>query len=234
MASSSPRRKDFFEALGLAVTILSPPENAEPLPLAGEGSAEYTIRAACAKALASSELCANGAVVPGKTPAFQLDGLREGSSAVSSSSDSCLSPLVIAADTVVVVEGVIFGKPQNNIHALTMLRALRGTTHSVITGCALVRAGVVLRTFSVESAVTFWACSDALLEAYVQSGEPEGKAGGYAIQGKGGCLVEGIHGSWTNVVGLPLAEMIQNLLELNVIEPIQSGLPVNEGLLTQG
>ena len=127
-------------------------------------------------------------------------------------------PVIIAADTVVVFRNRILGKPQTPEDALDMLRKLSGNSHTVITGCALLSGGTS-RTFAVRSTVRMWECPDALLRAYARSGEPADKAGAYAIQGMGACLVEGISGSWSNVVGLPLAELAQALMEMEAIIP---------------
>ena len=108
-----------------------------------------------------------------------------------------------------------------------MLRGLAGNTHRVITGCALLAAGMS-HTFAVQSHVRMWNCPDDLLRAYAFSGEPMDKAGAYAVQGMGAFLVESITGSWSNVVGLPLAELIQTLTDLRAVgikEPGEGGGP---------
>ena len=113
--------------------------------------------------------------------------------------------LVLGADTIVVVEGRVLGKPSGAGEAATMLRELRGRSHDVMTGVALVDAatgGEAVRT--VTSRVSMRAYSDAEIDAYVATEEPLDKAGAYAIQGAGGTLVEALEGSWSNVVGLPL------------------------------
>lgn len=128
------------------------------------------------------------------------------------------SPLIIAADTIVVLRSAILGKPRDPDHALSMLRRLAGKTHTVITGCALLSTETS-RSFAVRSRVSMWRCPESLLQAYARSGEPSDKAGAYAVQGMGACLVQGITGSWSNVVGLPVAELVQALLEMNAIAP---------------
>ena len=127
-----------------------------------------------------------------------------------------MPPLVIAADTIVVLRGRILGKPRDSEHALDMLRKLAGKKHTVITGCALLKAGAS-RSFTVQSHVVMWKCPDDLLRAYAESGEPLDKAGAYAVQGMGAFLVQRIIGSWSNVVGLPLAELVQVLVEMRAI-----------------
>ena len=131
-----------------------------------------------------------------------------------------LPPLVIAADTIVVLSGRILGKPRDSDDAFAMLSALSGKQHEVITGCALLvsgQSGPV--TFAVSSDVVMWDCPPELLRAYANSGEPLDKAGAYAVQGAGAFLIKSLKGSWSNVVGLPLAELIQKLLEDGSISP---------------
>ncbi len=112
--------------------------------------------------------------------------------------------LVLAADTVVAVGRRIFGKPVDAEEAEAFLRLLSGRRHKVITGVAL--KGAKLWTRTVETAVKLKRLSDAEIADYIASGEWQGKAGGYAIQGIGGAFVPWISGSYTNVVGLPLTE----------------------------
>jgi septum formation protein len=113
--------------------------------------------------------------------------------------------LVLAADTVVVVEGAVFGKPESAEDARRMLRALRGREHEVITGVALVETPAGREAaIAVATRVLMRAYTEAEIDAYIASGEPFGKAGAYAIQGAGGGLVAHVEGCYTNVVGLPL------------------------------
>jgi len=126
--------------------------------------------------------------------------------------------VIIAADTVVALEGVIFGKPRNPAEALCFLQALVGTTHEVLTGCAVLYKGE-MTSFFARTAVTFWNCPTPLLAAYAATDEVLDKAGAYAIQGNGAFLVEKIEGSFTNVVGLPVAELAAALLEKGIASP---------------
>ena len=121
--------------------------------------------------------------------------------------------VVLAADTVVVVDGVALGKPAGPQEARDMLERLRGRQHEVITGVAVVDAatGRVASTIAV-SRVLMAAYPDATIAAYVASGSPLDKAGAYAIQDLDGALVEGVVGAYTNVVGLPV-EATRRLLE---------------------
>jgi septum formation protein len=115
--------------------------------------------------------------------------------------------IVLGADTVVVIDGEPLGKPADRDIARAMLRRLRGRAHEVITGVAVVDAASGRsETTAVVTRVLMAPASDAALDAYVAGGEPLDKAGGYAIQGEGAALVAGFVGSYSNVVGLPLAE----------------------------
>jgi septum formation protein len=111
--------------------------------------------------------------------------------------------LVLAADTTVVVDGEILGKPLDEDGARRMLRLLAGREHAVLTGIAL--HGSSGKAAEVdETLVRFAPLSEAEIDWYVATGEPRDKAGAYAIQGLGSLFVEGVVGSWSNVVGLPL------------------------------
>ena len=124
------------------------------------------------------------------------------------------APLTLAADTIVHRSGTIYGKPADVEQAYSHLRALSGQTHTVTTGVA-VRVGTTIHTFHVDTDIQIRALTDEEIHAYIESGEPFGKAGGYAIQGKGGALVAGIHGSWTNVMGLPMSETLNTIERLS-------------------
>lgn len=188
LASGSPRRRGFFEELGIDFEVLLP-DDAEPTPIEGELPEVFVRRAAEAKARAVA------ATHPGRT--------------------------VVAADTVVALHGEIMGKPASNNDALSMLRRLAGETHSVATGCCIVLPSGQRLTFHALTAVTMWDCPDDALQAYVRTGEPADKAGAYGIQGIGAFLVRQIEGSWTNVVGLPVAELVSLLLQHGIISSAQ-------------
>lgn len=113
---------------------------------------------------------------------------------------------VVAADTVVEIDGEILAKPTDRADARRMLARLSGRTHQVRTGVA-VRRGARLRTEVVSTDVTFDVLPSDWVEAYLDSGEPMDKAGAYALQGMGGAFVSSVHGSVTNVVGLPLTTL---------------------------
>ncbi len=126
---------------------------------------------------------------------------REKAEAVAARADG----LVLAADTVVAAGRRILGKPADAAEAVRFLLLLSGRRHRVTTAVCLAGAGAV-RLRTVETRVKMKRLSDAELSAYIRSGEWRGKAGGYAIQGIAAAFVPEIHGSYTNVVGLPLAE----------------------------
>lgn len=114
---------------------------------------------------------------------------------------------VLAADTVVDLEGRVLGKPAHAAEARAILAALSGRTHRVHTAVAL-RRGERVHARVCTTAVTFRRLSADEIAAYVQTGEPFDKAGGYGIQGHGGALVDRVRGSYTNVIGLPLRETL--------------------------
>ncbi len=127
---------------------------------------------------------------------------------------------VLAADTIVVLDGSIFGKPIDRADAVRMLQKLSGRVHDVITGMCLIHpGGGDQRRCSVVTKVRFKNLSIAEIEAYIRTGKPMDKAGAYGIQGIGAFLVRSIEGSYTNVVGLPLCETIEWLLDEKIIAP---------------
>ncbi|MBT4432685.1 MAG: septum formation protein Maf [Nitrospinaceae bacterium] len=118
--------------------------------------------------------------------------------------------LVLGADTVVVLEDEVLGKPRDAEHARGMLASLSGRSHKVLTGFAVVFDGTA-RTRIVETQVSFRVLDEVSIGRYVDSGEPMDKAGAYAIQGLGGGFVDRVIGSYPNVVGLPLPEVLLEL-----------------------
>lgn len=117
---------------------------------------------------------------------------------------------ILAADTVVVVDGGILGKPAGPADARRMLSMLSGVVHEVLTAVVVRHAGSETSEV-VSTRVRFTALSAAEIDEYVESGEPDGKAGAYAIQGLGSRFVDWIEGSWSNVVGLPVATVYRML-----------------------
>ena len=118
--------------------------------------------------------------------------------------------LVIGADTIVVCNNEILGKPENENSAFEMLKMLSGKTHYVLTGVCITD-WVKTECFCVKSDVTFFNLSDEEIRQYIQSGEPMDKAGSYAIQGKGSLFVEKINGDYFNIVGLPVSALNKKL-----------------------
>lgn len=194
LASASPRRKELIASLGLDFTV-SPAEN-ELMPQRGERPELYAQN--CARGKARDVLAKN----------LAMDTMTT----------------IISADTVVTLAGKIYGKPRDAKHAGEILRELRGQTHEVITACCLLLvdpelSGVKEVCFQEATKVSMGQISDAALDNYAACGEPMDKAGAYAIQGQGSFMVSAINGSWSNVVGLPLAQLCSHLLENNCIVP---------------
>lgn len=113
---------------------------------------------------------------------------------------------VVGADTSVIIDNEILGKPADKEDAKRMLRLLSGKTHQVITGCAIFKNGRSL-SFSETTFVTFYPLSEKEIDAYVETLEPMDKAGSYGIQGYGSLLVKSINGDYFNVVGLPVGKL---------------------------
>jgi septum formation protein len=125
--------------------------------------------------------------------------------------------LIIAADTFIVFRRRLLGKPHTAEEAAKMLHALNGSVHSVITGFTILdTASGKMRSRSVETRVCFRKLPPSEILAYVRTGEPLDKAGGYAIQGLGSLLVRGIEGDYYNVIGLPLAALAEALKDFGV------------------
>jgi len=117
---------------------------------------------------------------------------------------------VIGADTVVVLDGKVLGKPKNEADAVQMLQSLSGNTHEVYTGVCFIKGDRVHKFFECTK-VTFWPLEDELIAEYVASKEPMDKAGAYGIQGKGSVLVKGIEGDYFNVVGFPVSRFCREI-----------------------
>ncbi len=181
LASTSPRRRELLESAGVSFEILSPPGE-EALPEKGERPAAYAQRAAHQKALRAAKL------------------------------PEASGKWILCADTVVALGGEVLGKPKDAEDAFRMLRKLSGKTHEVFSAFVLLAPdGKVFRKEWSKTEVDFGKIADERLRAYAACGEPLDKAGGYAIQGKGSFLIKAIRGSYTNVVGLPLAETLDAL-----------------------
>ena len=131
---------------------------------------------------------------------------------------------IIGADTIVLIDGSILGKPASTDTARRMIQQLSGRVHQVLTGFTIYHAaGQTCITGIEKTDVYFKQLSHAEIEWYLQTKEPFDKAGAYAIQGLGSFLVKQIHGSYSNVVGLPICEVLDHLFKTGVIEPASGG-----------
>lgn len=154
------------------------------------------------------------APLPGEAPiAYVLRVARAKAHSYEGARDAVLS-----ADTTVAIDGEILGKAKDDEEAQAFLRKLSGRTHQVHTAVVLRRSAGPIETV-VTTDVRFRSLSPAEIGRYVATGEPRDKAGAYGIQGFGGALVEAVFGSYTNVVGLPLAETLTMLRDGGVIDP---------------
>ena len=191
LASASPRRRELLELARVPFEVVraSVDESAAP----GEQALAYAARVARAKLAAA-------------TAALSAD-LR------------ARAAVVLAADTTVVLDGRIFGKPGDDAEARSMLRALSGRVHEVVTAFALgdPRAGRLLAEKTVRTSVEMRALDAGEIDDYVATAEPRDKAGAYAIQGMASSLVLRIEGSHTNVIGLPTAELVLELRRLELV-----------------
>lgn len=187
LASGSPRRRELLTQIGIPFTPLSASVDETPLP--GEAAPAYVERLARAKA------CAGLAALPPL--------------------DAATPVAVLGADTAVVLDGRILGKPVDREDALAMLAALSGREHQVLTAVAVADHQRCL-SLCVASAVRFGPISNTQAQAYWASGEPLDKAGAYAIQGLGAVFVQRIEGSYSAVVGLPLGETAELLAQFAI------------------
>ena len=193
LASASPRRKQLLESAGIVATV----EVADIDESHGDGekAADYVARMAYQKAEAV---------------------VRRHLSDKSTDKSVGLGVVVVAADTIVVVDGVILGKPASRDEAFSMLKRLVSRRHDVMTAVAiadLAGRAPKWQRFVVTTHVEFGDVDDARLWAYIDSGEPMDKAGAYGIQSGAASFVRCIEGSYTNVVGLPLYETVSALAD---------------------
>ena len=188
LASASPRRFELLTQAGLAFTVESANINEEPLD--NEAAAAYVQRLAEEKAQAVWNL--------------------------HKASDTEEDPLIVlGADTCVVCDSHILGKPVDAADARRMLQLLSGRTHAVLTGVAAITRNGAVRDLEITQ-VTFNCIKDAEIAQYVASGEPMDKAGAYAIQGYAARWIPRIEGCYFNVVGLPIARTIDLLAEADI------------------
>jgi len=200
LASASPRRRELLERLGLVLEVI--PADVDETAQAGELAIDYVRRIAIAK----------------------CDRVFEG---MEPDNDDDSKLAVLGADTTVVVDETILGKPADADDARAMLARLAGRRHEVITGTSI-RFGARRIERTVTTLVAIRALQPAELDAYVASGEWRGKAGGYAVQGIAAAFVTDLRGSVTNVIGLPVAEVIADLLALGALPrypPARFGVP---------
>jgi septum formation protein len=187
LASQSPRRRQLLEQLGVKHELLLPEagEDTEALEAAmpGEAPARYVQRV--------TQLKLDAAV-----DRLQRRGLPQ-------------AP-VLCADTTVASGRVIYGKPEDARDAARMLRELSGRTHRVLTAVAVQSGRKRMQSLS-DSRVTFAAITAAQIKSYVESGEPLGKAGAYAVQGRAAAFISHISGSYSGIMGLPMHETAQLL-----------------------
>lgn len=181
LASASPRRRELLAQVGLPFEVV--PSNIVELAREGEPPADYVRRVALDKAR------------------FVAGLVRE---------RGLPARPVLGADTEVVLDGTILGKPRDRADGIAMLRRLSGRTHAVLTGIALVHQDAGHTALS-ESRVTLASLSEEEIVRYWETGEPVDKAGGYAIQCRGAAFVARIEGSYSGIVGLPLHELAQLL-----------------------
>lgn len=185
LASASPRRAEILSNAGIAFELL--PVDVDETSCSGESAEAMCRRLAQAKARAA---------------VARLGAPSE-------------PAIVVAADTTVEIDGEILGKPASPEAAREMLRKLSGKTHRVLTALALIGLPDGATRSDLESTeVRFSTLSPQEIDDYVASGEPMGKAGAYAIQGRGGLFIERVDGCYFNVVGLPLARLGRNLKDL--------------------
>jgi septum formation protein len=190
LASASPRRHELLSQAGVTFTAVASNINEDLLP--DEAAAAYVQRLAEEKAQAIWNAQA--------------------------SSDTSEDPLVVlGADTCVVCDGQILGKPTDTADARRMLKLLSGRTHAVLTGVAVVTGSKVVRGLEITQ-VMFNQLDDAEIARYILTGEPLDKAGAYAIQGYAARWIPRIEGCYFNVVGLPIARTIAMLAEAQATE----------------
>jgi septum formation protein len=204
LASASPRRKELLERLGFTVKVI--PGNVDEIQLEEETPENFVKRMARTKTLAVVDRM--------QTTLYPTDAdgapIRTGYSGRGSD-----SRWVVGADTVVVVGDDVLGKPKDTAGAVEMLHRLSGQVHRVITGFCihdLRKNKEGLQAVATE--VTFKRLASSEIDKYIAVGESMDKAGAYAIQGVGAYLVDSIVGSYTNVVGLPLCQMVEMMEEM--------------------
>ncbi len=194
LASRSPRRRELLKQIGVNFELLLMREDPKrgfdvnEMPLPDESPGVYALRVATSKASFAARQIAQRALP--------------------------LNP-VLAADTTVVLDDQVIGKPDDAEHAARILRSLSGREHTVITAVAVARKDQIETQISV-STVQFRDLSETAIRRYIASGEPLGKAGAYAIQGRAAAFIIRIEGSYSGIMGLPLAETAELLQKFDI------------------
>ena len=222
LASSSPRRAAILRDAGFVFDVI--PVTLDESRLSNETPEDYVLRLAEAKARAVLEFHMRTPDVAqargGESLSEYLQKLApqlaEATKRAAATSSSLQNwAIAIGADTVVVQDRLVLGKPADAAHAREMLRLLSGRTHEVITGLAVYAwPSDRIRVELERTRVTFASLSDAEIEDYIATGEPTDKAGAYGIQGIGGRFVARVEGCYFNVMGLPVARLYHLLREL--------------------
>lgn len=159
-------------------------------------------------------------ILAGETPEEHVIRLSEAKAREVADREQQPGRYFIGSDTIVLLEDIILGKPKDRTDAANMLRALSGKEHRVLSGFAILdRQTGDCRTQAVSTRVTFKILSEDEIAGYIATGEPTDKAGAYAIQGIGTFMVRSIEGSYSNVVGLPLTEVLELLEEIGAAKP---------------
>lgn len=193
LASASPRRAELLSAAGFAFEVR--PVDVDERVRQNESPADYVCRLASEKSRRAIEM-----VAAAETPELKLGPTHA-------------STIVLGADTAVVVDGRILGKPRDDYDARAMLERLSGRSHEVITGVSLRLATEELGGLETTT-VWFRPLSSSEIAWYVSTGECRDKAGAYAIQGRASRFIPRISGSYANVVGLPIAMVSELLVRL--------------------
>ena len=154
---------------------------------------------------------ADESVPPGTEPAAAAALISGRKAHAAAALPTCQGRGVIGADTVVCLDGKIFGKPKDSEDAFRMLSMLSGRTHTVYTGVTVLHPDGRVTQFVEETDVCFFPLDEQQIRDYIATGEYTDKAGGYAIQGLGALLISGISGDYYNVVGLPIARLVRTL-----------------------
>jgi septum formation protein len=183
LASTSPRRQDILRSLGIPFNVVSP------------NYAENRITGVSPRELA------------------EIHSMKKVES-VMRMHLKISTPWILGADTLICLDGVIFEKPSDRNEAKAMISAFSGKTHDVITAISLYDAEKqYISTRTSVNSVTFMEIDDVTIEKYLDTGEWQGVAGGYRIQGLASCLITRIEGSWSGIVGLPIHDLYDILRE---------------------